>query len=131
MSSIRGLAEIVLVCQDIQASLAFYRDVLGLQVVSPADFKGPLFLQAGGGKPYINNTVVLVRAKSDTPPFAKPQTLHHIGLEVDGETFDAEVIRLQNLGYEVRSGKHPLFESRTVYITDPDGNEVELIAPAQ
>lgn len=129
MSSIRGLAEVVLTVQDIQASVAFYRDILGLQVVSPQEFKGPVFLQAGGGRPYITNTIVLAPAKPGTPPYAKPQSLHHIGLEVDGETFDAEVARLQALGLEVRSGKHPLFASRTVYITDPDGNEVELIAP--
>jgi catechol 2,3-dioxygenase-like lactoylglutathione lyase family enzyme len=48
MSSIRGLAEVVLTVQDMQASVAFYRDVLGLQVVSPEDFRGPTFLQAGG-----------------------------------------------------------------------------------
>jgi catechol-2,3-dioxygenase len=40
------------------------------------------------------------------------------------------VARLQSLGLEVRFGKHPLFASRTAYVSDPDGNEVELIAPA-
>ena len=129
MSSIRGLAETVLMVQDMQASLAFYRDLLGLQVISPVDFKGSVFLQAGTGRAYITNMIVLAPAKAETPPFAKPQTLHHIGFEVDGETFDAEVARFQSLGIEVRDGKHPLFPSRTVYITDPDGNEVELIAP--
>lgn len=130
MSSIRGLAEVVLVVQDLQASLAFYRDLLGLTVVSPADFKGPVFLQAGGGRSYISNTIVLVRAKSGTPPFAKPQSLHHIGLEIDPASFDAEVSRIQATGLEIRTGQHPLFPSRTVYITDPDGNEVELICPS-
>lgn len=130
MSSIRGLAETVLTVQDMQASVAFYRDVLGLQVISPAEFTGPVFLQAGTGRAYVTNMIVLAPAKPGTPPFAKPQTLNHIGFEVDGETFDAEVARLQNLGIEVRTGKHPLFPSRTAYITDPDGNEVELISPS-
>lgn len=129
MSAIRGLAEIVLTVQDLPASLAFYRDVLGMQVVSPAEFKGPVFLQAGGGRSYITNTVVLAPAKPGMPPYAKPQSLNHIGFEVDGESFDAEVARLQGLGLEVRFGKHPLFPSRTAYVTDPDGNEVELICP--
>ena len=129
MSSIRGLAEVVLTVQDIQASVAFYRDVLGLEVLSPEDFKGPKFLQAGGGRAYVANMIVLAPAKPETPPFAKPQSLHHIGLEIEAGSFDAEVARLQGLGLEVRFGKHPLFESRTAYVTDPDGNEVELIAP--
>ena len=128
MSSIRGLAEVVLTVQNLQASVAFYRDILGLQVISPAEFGGPVFLQAGGGRAYITNTIVLAQAKPGTPPFAKPQSLHHIGLEVDSETFDAEVTRLQELGIETRFGQHPLFPSRTVYINDPDGNEVELIS---
>jgi catechol 2,3-dioxygenase-like lactoylglutathione lyase family enzyme len=73
--------------------------------------------------------IVLAPAKAGTPPYAKPQALHHIGLEIDGESFEEEVARLQALGLEVRFGKHPLFPSRTAYVTDPDGNEVELISP--
>jgi catechol 2,3-dioxygenase-like lactoylglutathione lyase family enzyme len=130
MSNIRGLAEVVLTVQDLQASVAFYRDLLGLQVVSPQDFKGPVFLQAGGGRSYIANMIVLAPAKASTPTYARPQALNHIGLEIDGESFDAEVARLQAYGLEVRFGKHPLFDSRTAYVTDPDGNEVELICPS-
>jgi catechol 2,3-dioxygenase-like lactoylglutathione lyase family enzyme len=130
MSNIRGLAEVVLTVQDLQTSVAFYRDLLGLQVVSPQDFKGPVFLQAGGGRTYIANMIVLVPAKASTPTYARPQALNHIGLEIDGASFDAEVARLQAHGLEVRFGKHPLFDSRTAYVTDPDGNEVELICPS-
>ncbi len=116
--------------RDMPASLHFYCEVLGLRLLSPPEFKGPKFLQAGGGAAYLANMIVLAPGKADTPPFAAPQSLHHIGLQVDGEQFDAEVARLQQLGYEVRFGKHPLFPSRTAYVTDPDGNEVELISPA-
>ena len=130
MGSILGLAEVVLTVQNMQASVAFYRDVLGLQVVSPQGFAGPSFLQAGSGTPYVKNMLVLAPAKPGTPAYAKPQSLNHIGFEVDGESFDAEVARLQGLGHEVRFGKHPLLPSRTAYVTDPDGNEVELIAPS-
>ena len=130
MSVIRGLAEVVLTVQDMQASVAFYRDVLGLEVISPPDFKGPRFLQAGGGAAYVANMIVLAPAKAGTPPYAAPQSLNHIGLEMDGAHFDAEVARIQALGYEVRFGKHPLFDSRTAYVSDPDGNDVELISPA-
>ena len=129
MSRIRGLAEVVLMVRDLQASVAFYRDTLGLEVLSPEGFKGPVFLQAGGGRGYITNMIVLAPAKADTPAFAKPQSLHHIGLEIDADGFDAEVARLQGLGLEVRFGKHPLYPSQTAYVTDPDGNEVELISP--
>lgn len=130
MGSILGLAEVVLTVQNMQASVAFYRDLLGLQVVSPQGFAGPTFLQAGSGTAYVQNMLALAPAKPGTPAYAKPQSLNHIGFEVDGATFDAEVARLQGLGHEVRFGKHPLLPSRTAYVTDPDGNEVELIAPS-
>src|SRR3712207_9457851 len=32
-------------------------------------------------------------------------------------------------GIEVRSGVHPMLAVRTMYVTDPDGSEVELISP--
>jgi catechol 2,3-dioxygenase-like lactoylglutathione lyase family enzyme len=34
-------------------------------------------------------------------------------------------------GHEVRGGVHPVLKGvRTFYVDDPDGNEVEVIAPA-
>ena len=36
MGQITGLAEIVFWVQDMQKSLAFYRDLLGFEVISPA-----------------------------------------------------------------------------------------------
>jgi hypothetical protein len=39
--------------------------------------------------------------------------------------------RFTAAGLEVRSGVHPVLKDvRTFYVDDPDGNEVEVIAPA-
>ena len=46
MTMIRGLAEIVLSVHDLDASLRFYRDTLGLTLVSEPKFR-PVFLRAG------------------------------------------------------------------------------------
>ena len=43
MTASRGLAEIVLLVKDAERSLRFYRDVLGLTVISP-DSEGELEL---------------------------------------------------------------------------------------
>ncbi len=130
MTSVRGLAEIVLWVHDLPAALHFYRDVLGLPVISPPERTNSIFLQAGAGEAGIPSLVVLVQLPADAPPFAPPRTLHHLALAVDAARFDAERERLQALGYEVRSGQHPILPSRTMYVTDPEGNEVELICPA-
>ena len=46
---------------------------------------------------------------------------------------DAQHAALVAAGYKPRDGKHPVLASRTMYVDDPDGNEVEFIcrAPAQ
>jgi catechol 2,3-dioxygenase len=130
VTRIRGIAEIVLWVHDLPAALAFYRDTLGLSVISPPERTNPIFLQAGPGGAGIPQMVVLVQLPAGTPPFAAPRTLHHLALEIDAADFDAEQARLQGLGFEVRSGQHPVLPSRTMYVTDPEGNEVELICPA-
>ena len=74
--------------------------------------------------------VVLVELPARTAAFAEPRSLHHLALEVAPEAFDAEKARLTGLGFIVRIGKHPIVPSRTMYVNDPDGNEVELICTA-
>jgi catechol 2,3-dioxygenase-like lactoylglutathione lyase family enzyme len=127
MPEIKGLAEIVLHVRDVERSLAFYRDLLGLPIISPEGFPGPVFLKVGAGNVGIPQMVVLVRLPDDAPEFQPPSHLHHLALEVEPEEFDTFRQRFDERGLEVRSGQHPVIPSRTMYIDDPDGNEVELI----
>src|SRR5687767_2750954 len=127
MIRIRGLAEIVLNVHDRQASLAFYRDLLGLAVISPLDVPGPVFLQAGPGQAGVPQMVVLVPLSADAASFTTPRTLHHLALEVAPEDFDDVQAELQRRGFAPRTGQHPVIPSRTLYVDDPDGNEVEII----
>ena len=130
MAAIRGISEIVLWAHNQAAMVRFYRDVLGLTVISPPERTNPIFLQAGPGRPGIPQMIVVVQLPSDAPPFTRPRTLHHLALEVAPEDFDAEQARLTGLGFATRSGQHPVIASRTLYLDDPEGNEVELICPA-
>jgi catechol 2,3-dioxygenase len=130
VTSVRGLAEVVLWVHDMPAALAFYRDALGLAVISPPERTTPVFLQAGADAGGVPSLVVLVQLPAEAGPFGQPRTLHHLALTIDAERFDAEHERLQGLGYEVRGGQHPVLSARTMYVTDPEGNEVELICPA-
>jgi hypothetical protein len=49
------------------------------------------------------------------------------------EAFDAQHDALVAAGYTPRGGTHPVLASRTMYVDDPDGSEVEFIcsAPAE
>jgi catechol 2,3-dioxygenase-like lactoylglutathione lyase family enzyme len=127
---IRGLAEIVLWTHDMAKALAFYRETLGLEQISPPERPSPVFLKAGEPAVGVPQMLVLVQLPADAGPFQRPRTLHHLALEVAPEEFDAEKARLESLGFAVRTGQHPVIPSRTLYVDDPDGNEVELICRA-
>ena len=46
----RGLAEVVLWVHDLDHSLRFYRDTLGLPVMSPPTMQNPIFLRVDDGR---------------------------------------------------------------------------------
>jgi catechol-2,3-dioxygenase len=128
MGEVVGLAEIVLNVRDLDASLGFYRDLIGLEVIgTPPGKPAPVFLKAGEAQVGIPQMLVLVPL-SQEGQFTAPRTLHHVALEVPEERFGHEKTRLENAGFEVRTGEHPVIRSWTLYVDDPDGNEVELIA---
>lgn len=126
-TKIRGITEIVLWVHEKGKALQFYRDVLGLTVISPPSMKDPVFLEAGGAPTGVPQMIVLVQLPPESGAFATPRQLHHLALEISPTDFDNEMERLKGLGFEVRAGKHPVIPSRTMYINDPDGNEIELI----
>lgn len=128
---VRGIAEIVLWTHDLGRMLAFYRDLLDLPVISPPERANPIFLRAGDPAIGVPQMIVLVQMPADAPPFQAPRPLHHLALEVAPEDFDAEQARLTAAGCAVRTGQHPVIASRTLYVDDPEGNEVELICAAR
>jgi catechol 2,3-dioxygenase-like lactoylglutathione lyase family enzyme len=127
MTKIKGIAEIVLNVHDLPASLKFYHDVLGLEIIGRP---GPAFLRAGNPAVSVPQMVVLVPLPAASEEFAGPRTLHHLALELAPADFDAAEARLKALGYQIRYGQHPVIPSRTMYVDDPDGNEVEFICGA-
>lgn len=124
MTKIKGIAEIVLNAHDVEASLKFYQEVLGLEIIGRP---GPVFLRAGEPAVSVPQMIVLVPLPPDSEAFVKPRTLHHLALELAPADFEAEEARLKALGYQIRYGQHPVIPSRTMYVDDPDGNEVEFI----
>ena len=126
MTSIRGLVEVVLVVEDIDRSVAFYRDTLGLVPISPPELPVK-FLRIGPRGMGIPQQVVLIpRQMAAEQPLIRTRALHHIGLEVAPEDYDRERQRLADLGFELRSGQHPFMTVEAFYLDDPDGNEIEI-----
>jgi catechol 2,3-dioxygenase len=126
MTSIRGLIEVVLVVEDIDRSLAFYRDTLGLEPISPPELPVK-FLRIGPQRSGVPQQVVLIpRQMAAEQPLIRTRALHHIGLEVAPEDYDREHQRLADLGFDLRGGQHPFMPVDAFYLDDPDGNEIEI-----
>ena len=126
MSMITGIAEIVLWSRDIQKAVAFYKDLLGLEVISPPELPN-VFLKAGEGAAGIPQMIVIVPMPPEIASQPPGHQLHHLAFELPADRFDDQEQALRAAGYDPRGGTHPVLASRTIYIDDPDGNEVELI----
>jgi catechol 2,3-dioxygenase-like lactoylglutathione lyase family enzyme len=132
VSGVAGLAEIVLWVHDMEAALGFYRDLFGLEVISPPEFPNK-FLKAADGADAVPEMIVLVPHpdRSFEFPREKPKrVLHHMAFRVEAPAYDTLQERFVAAGVQVRSGIHPVLKGvRTFYVDDPDGNEVECISP--
>lgn len=128
-----GLAEIVLWSRDLEVSLAFYRDLFGLAPMEQPESVRPRFLRVGTGGGAVPQMLVLVPHPdpAGTFPAQKPQRpLHHLAFSVSADRYEDLATTCRAAGLEVRDGIHPVLTGvRTFYVDDPDGNEVEVIAP--
>ncbi|HLX56630.1 MAG TPA: VOC family protein [Ktedonobacteraceae bacterium] len=129
MKKVIGISEIVLWTADKESSLRFYRDLLGLEVISPPTLANT-FLKAGEGHAGIPQMIVLVPKTDEVKAKAAGYQLHHLALELPEQDFEAQHAALVAAGYTPRPGVHPVIASRTMYVDDPDGNEVEFICRA-
>ena len=130
MAHVVGIAEIVLWTADKARALGFYRDLLGLPVISPPALPN-VFLKAGDGHAGIPQMIVLVPKSEAVKAQPSGFQLHHLAFELPAEHFDAQYARFVEAGLQPRGGKHPVLASRTMYVDDPDGNEVEFICQAE
>jgi len=124
----RYLGHVVYYVKELERSLAFYRDLLGFQEIGRA-FGGKAAALTSGRT---HHELLLIEVGDVTPP---PQGdhlgLYHIGIKI-GDSLD-----------ELRAAKHDLERaniaitgvsdhtvSQSLYLADPDGNEIELYVDA-
>lgn len=112
---------------DLERATAFYRDVLGFDVMAYGpDFglPGAAFLSAGGYHHHIGlNTW---ESGGGTPPPAGHTGLYHVAFVYpDREELGEAVRRLLDHGYPI-DGAEDHGATVSVYLKDPDGNGIEL-----
>jgi len=127
------IAELGLRVTDLPRAVAFYQEVLGLEIVRA--YPTIVFLKVGeldsplgrGGHPQL---LVLFdrRVKLDIAL----TTVDHFAFEISLEQYPTERQRLQQTGLELTEriwrGEYAWLQARSVFFDDPDGNTIELIA---
>jgi catechol-2,3-dioxygenase len=124
---IRGLGEIALQVNDMDAMIDFYQRIVGLNLLRRFPNNGPAFFRIADGVG--GHTQVLALFDHG----ARPATVHrrppldHIAFGINRDDFDAEKARVAALGIPVSTATHPWVQWRSFYIDDPEGNQVEWV----
>ena len=123
------LGHVVFYVQDLDVSLAFYRDLLGFREVGRT-FGGKAAALTSGRT---HHELLLIEIDAPPRPMSSsPEVgLYHIGIKV-GDSLDdlrAAKAELDRTGVEI-TGMSDHTVSQSLYLADPDGNEVELYVDA-
>ena len=123
---IKELGHLVLYVRDLSRSEAFYRDVLGWREVSP-EVPGMRAAAFSSGRTHHELLLIEVGPDATPIPAGRRIGLYHFGLKV-GDTDDElreALARVEEAGVTV-VGASDHTVTHSLYIQDPDGNEIEL-----
>jgi catechol-2,3-dioxygenase len=126
--TVRELGHLVLYVRDVGRSAAFYRDVLGWRQVMPDAGVDPVGVAAfSSGRTHHELLLIEVGADATPVPGGRRVGMYHFGLKVGDNDDDlrAALASVQAAGATV-VGASDHTVTHSLYILDPDGNEVEL-----
>ena len=120
MLKLQGVYEIAIRVKDLARAEPFYCKILGLEPGLRDETRNWLFLRVGGAA----GMVVLQEDRGDWP-------LQHFAFAVDEPELERAISVLADLGVETQGPvHHEWMGARSLYFSDPDGNQLELCAPA-
>jgi catechol-2,3-dioxygenase len=123
--SIKMLGELALRANDLDAMVAFYRDVVGLEVYR--DLRPLLvFLEISDGVE--GHPQLMGIFDRETEVGQEKTTLDHFAFSIDLADYESEKARLEGLGVALATREFPAFHWRSLFFFDPEGNTVELVA---
>ncbi len=136
-TSVRGLGEIALRVDDLEGMLAFYENVVGLELMKR--FEHAVFFRIADG--FGGHTQILAlfdRAAAPPRPdfFATTfrgvdqpgSSLDHLAFEIELSSIEPEKGRLESLGVDVKPVEFGWVHWRSIFFRDPEGNTVEFVA---
>lgn len=129
MSSVfelRRIDHVALNVSDMERSIAWYRDVLGMQRLYEEEWgDSPAMMCAGDA------CIALFRASvedPDPPPGGDVLAARHVAFRVDRDDFQRAQEELDRRGIGQRFRDHGVTHS--IYFQDPDGHQLEITTAA-
>ena len=117
---------------DLDKSIAFYTEVLGMTLLRRKDYPDGRFTLAFVG--YGNeaeNSVLELTHNWDTPSYDLGNGYGHIAIEVNDVYKACEQIK--STGGKVVREAGPMLHGSSIlaFVEDPDGNKIELLSPSR
>lgn len=126
MYAINHLVEAALYVDDLDRAEAFYRDVLGLEMIGKMEGRH-VFFQVGDGVLLLFNADETL--KGDNLPAHGARGPGHAALGIPRESVDEWRRRLQDHGVVIEKEMDWPRGGKSFYFRDPAGNSVELVTP--
>jgi catechol 2,3-dioxygenase len=125
---VKELGHVVLYVKNLERSVHFYRDVLGFAPIELADGATAVPIAAfSSGRTHHELLLIEVGEDAPHPGAGRRSGLYHIGLKVgDSDDELREVIETINAAGVKVVGASDHTVTHSLYVLDPDGNEIEL-----
>lgn len=129
-----GVGEVVVRVADLDRSIAFYRDVLGLQLIRV--IQGAIaFMRVADGVQGHTQIIGLFskewhsNREGKTWDGAEPRrsTLHHFAIEISLDRYNDVLTYLTASGLRPNTQVHAWIGWRSIYVSDPDDHTVEFV----
>lgn len=121
MAKINKVGHVVLGCRDPQASIKFYTETLGMELVNFNQELQMVFFSFGEQ----HHDIAVIKVPDDQP--VGSSGLSHTALQIEGGEAELRELyqRLKSHGVKVEfAAEH--FLTKSVYFFDPDGNRLEI-----
>ncbi len=119
MLEVEGIDHVALLVRDVQASVRWYQEVLGLEQRHAATWGGVPSMMCAG-----TTCLALFPLGPDVALPAENPGMSHLAFRVDGAGFEAAQSELRERGIDFVFEDHDI--SHSIYFRDPDGYRLEI-----
>lgn len=124
MLELKRIGHLLLRVSDLQASIEFYRDLLGFELVEDSNdvHQRMVFLSLGES----GHNLDLVEVEKEQLSPATQSTLGHLAFQVDTyEALEQAYFHLVDSDVKIQ-GAIDHISQKSIYFLDPDGNTIEI-----